>query len=259
MKGGISRDFKLKTFAGNLSDRRWSTEELLDEMSGYELDNPPGEKYSYSNLGYGLLAAVVERISGKSLGQNLEEQIFQPFGMRSKLLNGKEGVLGLADSFILIPQFILFGSRVLIPSLRSNAYLARGPSSIAASVDDMYDWDRGLKGFTEKYPDWSAKYFSGGSDHYKYGWETVDVQNSSGTFVRVLQHDGEDAGYMSSFYRVPETDSMAIFLWNTNGRHNAHPDEAALWRKLKSLLADLPAMPVDKYLPKIYRSNASLT
>jgi len=42
---------------------------------------PPGEKFAYSNVGYGLLGAVVETVSGSPFAQFCEAEIFRPLGM----------------------------------------------------------------------------------------------------------------------------------------------------------------------------------
>jgi len=42
---------------------------------------PPGERFDYSNLGYGILGEVVAHASGKSYGEFLNDEIFQPLGM----------------------------------------------------------------------------------------------------------------------------------------------------------------------------------
>lgn len=47
------------------------------------LDQEPGEKYSYSNLGYGLLGHLVEVISGLSLADYTRLRLFEPLGMTS--------------------------------------------------------------------------------------------------------------------------------------------------------------------------------
>jgi len=47
------------------------------------LDQAPGEKYSYSNLGYGLLGYLVESISGQSLADYTRLRLFEPLGMAS--------------------------------------------------------------------------------------------------------------------------------------------------------------------------------
>jgi CubicO group peptidase (beta-lactamase class C family) len=43
---------------------------------------PPGSQYRYSNSGYAVLAMVVEKASGKSFAQFLQENIFAPLGMK---------------------------------------------------------------------------------------------------------------------------------------------------------------------------------
>ncbi len=49
----------------------------------YRLLGPPGQFFSYSNEGFGLLGAVIERASGRTYESYLEEAIFRPAGMRS--------------------------------------------------------------------------------------------------------------------------------------------------------------------------------
>lgn len=41
----------------------------------------PGEKYQYSNLGYGILDYVISRLSGKSYPDFMREEVFLPLGM----------------------------------------------------------------------------------------------------------------------------------------------------------------------------------
>jgi hypothetical protein len=52
----------------------------------FALHAPPGRQYSYSNEGYNLLGAVIERVSGKPLAAFVHERILGPAGMsRSSL------------------------------------------------------------------------------------------------------------------------------------------------------------------------------
>jgi CubicO group peptidase (beta-lactamase class C family) len=60
-------------------------EQLMQFLSSekYRLLGPPGRFFSYSNEGFGLLGAVIERASGERYERFLEEEILRPAGMTS--------------------------------------------------------------------------------------------------------------------------------------------------------------------------------
>ena len=60
-------------------------EEMMEFLrtTPYRLLGPPGRYFSYSNEGFGLLGAVIERASGQSHESYLEEEVLRPAGMRS--------------------------------------------------------------------------------------------------------------------------------------------------------------------------------
>ncbi|MCI4352127.1 MAG: beta-lactamase family protein [Thermoplasmata archaeon] len=60
-------------------------EQMLEYLRStrYQLLGPPGRYFSYSNEAFGLLGAVIERVSGRHFEQFLEEEILGPAGMRS--------------------------------------------------------------------------------------------------------------------------------------------------------------------------------
>ena len=45
------------------------------------LVNPPGAVYEYSNLGYGVLSYLIERLSGRSFADFMRAEVFGPLGM----------------------------------------------------------------------------------------------------------------------------------------------------------------------------------
>jgi CubicO group peptidase (beta-lactamase class C family) len=74
---------------------------------------PPGEAYSYSNLGYLYLQAVIEELSGLTLEEAAREMVFEPLGMssssfinqaplKSRLANGHVGGTFLANFSVVI-------------------------------------------------------------------------------------------------------------------------------------------------------------
>src|SRR5262249_11836192 len=58
-----------------------SSGEFLEKLKKDPRESEPGERYRYSNGGYSLLAAIVERVSGKPFDKFMEERLFQPAGM----------------------------------------------------------------------------------------------------------------------------------------------------------------------------------
>ncbi|HTD98980.1 MAG TPA: serine hydrolase domain-containing protein [Mucilaginibacter sp.] len=56
---------------------------LFEYLKGCKLISKPGETYAYSNLSVGLLGTILEKISGKTFEQMVEEIICTPLGMKS--------------------------------------------------------------------------------------------------------------------------------------------------------------------------------
>jgi len=57
-------------------------ESLVKLFKDKPLEFKPGERYQYSNSNYNLLAYVVEKASGKTYGEFLQESIFRPLGLQ---------------------------------------------------------------------------------------------------------------------------------------------------------------------------------
>ncbi len=53
---------------------------------------PPGERYRYSNIGYGILGHLVEKVAGKPYADYMREDVFLPLGMRHSAENIPAGL-----------------------------------------------------------------------------------------------------------------------------------------------------------------------
>jgi uncharacterized protein YbbC (DUF1343 family)/CubicO group peptidase (beta-lactamase class C family) len=61
----------------------WEGKDTAYRMAFAETpDNPPGSRFSYSDINFIVLGALVERVSGESLDQYCERHIFSPLKMR---------------------------------------------------------------------------------------------------------------------------------------------------------------------------------
>ena len=55
-----------------------SVSEWVEQISGSELQARPGEQYSYSNVNYNLLGAIIEQVSGISFKEYMKQEILTP-------------------------------------------------------------------------------------------------------------------------------------------------------------------------------------
>jgi len=58
-----------------------SAEEVLRWVMGRPLDFDPGDRYAYSNIGYSLLARVVEKVDGRNYEEFVRDEILLPAGV----------------------------------------------------------------------------------------------------------------------------------------------------------------------------------
>ena len=64
----------------------WTPEKLLDFSRELQAAvGIPGKVFNYSDTGYILLGLIIEKITGKSFAQNLQDEIFRPLEMRELL------------------------------------------------------------------------------------------------------------------------------------------------------------------------------
>src|SRR6187551_3684361 len=61
--------------------RDYTEDELLKRAKEIPLAFQPGEKWSYSNLGFVTLGVIINKVTGKFYGDFLQERVFKPLGM----------------------------------------------------------------------------------------------------------------------------------------------------------------------------------
>ena len=111
---------------------------FLDSVVKAGPESAPGEKYRYSNAGYSLLAAIVEKLSGKPFETFLVENIFTPFGMRNTgypwepRMNKKLFATGYNKNHEAVP-------------VQTDFWAARGPGHLVTNVDDLLKWMRAFQ------------------------------------------------------------------------------------------------------------------
>ena len=172
----------------------------------------PGEKFQYSNIGYVLLAEIIERITGKSYAGYMSENIFQPLGMsHTKVFNllSKDEPNNRVYGFKR--KYFLFGKKQLSDLNRFDG--VAGDGGIYSSAYDLFIWHQALlSGVIIPLEEMSEAYQSGilSNDRktgYGFGW----FINNDGT----VEHAGGWQGFASYLYRHPEDGRLIVILDNT--------------------------------------------
>jgi len=199
---------------------------LLEQQSSGKF--APGSKWEYSNSGYAALAMIIEKVSGKSYGQFLQERIFVPLKMNNTLAyeKGKNEVPHRAYGHTQTD-----GTWHETDQSPTSAVL--GDGGLYSSIDDLAKWDRALGDHTllteaEMQPaltavqptDGPAKSPDGSSVSYGFGW-FVDPYKGH----KRMSHDGNTIGFRTTIQRFPDDKLTIIILAN---RSDADPQALAL-------------------------------
>ena len=122
---------------------RWredmNLETLFALFEDKPLDFPPGTLWSYSNSGYILLGAVIEKVTGKSYEEVVESELFAPLGMQdSRYGHQEEIVRGRVAGYVKGPE-----GWANAPYLSLTQPYAAG--SLMSTVDDLARWSDALE------------------------------------------------------------------------------------------------------------------
>ncbi len=190
----------------------YAQDEILKSSMDLPLLSPPGTKFSYSNLGFNLLAIIIEEASGKSYADFLRERIFQPLGMTATTVNDRYAVTpNRAQGLLWIDGRL----RVCQP-YSATRYM--GSASILSTVVDLAKWDASLDTdkiltATSRNQMWTtAKLLDGAATGYGFGWYTSSLKKHS-----YIHHNGAMNGFEANISRFPDDKLTVIVLVNQSG------------------------------------------
>ncbi len=118
-----------------------SREQMLDLITGFDLVFEPGTRNEYSNFGYYMLGVIIERVSGKSYDELLQEKICAPIGMENTLpdvtgVTYEKRAIGYHYNYFTGPE--------LAPHLDMS--FAFGCGHLLSNTQDLYRFDQALYG-----------------------------------------------------------------------------------------------------------------
>ena len=184
----------------------------------------PGEGYEYSNAGYSLLAAIVEKVSGQWYEAYLTEHVLKPAGMRETGYKAPGWAPArVAHGYRDGEDWGTILQRIQAPD--APYWMLRGNGGLHTTLGDMLAWHRSLDTDAVLSKEARAKYFKPyvaegprGHSFYAYGWAVG--KTSRGTSI--VQHNGGNGIYVAEFLRFPDEDAM-LFLTSTDAGMKATP------------------------------------
>jgi CubicO group peptidase (beta-lactamase class C family) len=167
------------------------------------LDFEPGAKFYYSNSNYILLGQIIEKVSGKSYADFLQENIFTPLAMTET---------GVDHASAILPQRAQ-GYESRPDGLQHTSYVSTtipyAAGFLYSTVGDLLKWERGL---------------FGGSVLSAASLKTMTTPNMGGygmgLFIKdsahhgVITHNGSIEGFDTSLNFYPDKQLTVIVLGN---------------------------------------------
>ena len=229
---GIPSYTSLPGFFQNVSRNPFTVDDFIKQYASGDLEFEPGTKFVYSNSGYFLLGAIIEKVTGKSYEQVLKERIFDPLGMKNSGYDHWGTILSRrATGYTRTPR-----GYETAPYLDMSLPYAAG--SLYSTVEDLFIWDQALYGDKVLSAQSRQMMFKPNLNNYGYGFVITKATLSPPTKleVPVIQHSGGINGFNTVIVRMVNDKRLIVLL--DNEEHGQNLDRIA--RGLMSVLYDQP-------------------
>lgn len=170
------------------------------------LDFPVGEKYSYSNSGYFFLGTIIEKVSGKTYADFLQENIFTPLNMKN---TGYDDPLRIINN--RASGYTKQGGQYLNAAYMDMS-VPGAAGAMYSTTGDLLLWDQSL--YTEQLVSKKSldEMFTPNKNGYGYGW---GIGNRFGK--QTISHGGAIFGFSTQISRFPTEKLTFIVLSNVQG------------------------------------------
>ncbi|WP_316792803.1 serine hydrolase domain-containing protein [Pedobacter frigoris] len=187
----------------------------------------PDNRFHYNNSNYMVLAAIIEKVTGKPYADYMMENIFKPAGMKNTHVYS-------TTVYPKIPVDVVGHDRTWRYSVAQNFLDGPvGDKGIYSTLHDLVLFDKSLKnGRLLKKASLDSAYKGrnkaiNGHFNYGYGWRIFDGDNGR----KVVYHTGWWHGFRHIYVRDVEKNIVIIFLGNLTNGSLLHLDE--LYKHMK--------------------------
>jgi D-alanyl-D-alanine carboxypeptidase len=191
---------------------------------------PPNTSGVYTDFNYDILADIVERVTGKNIGQWITETVIAPLKLRSTTYPIGTEVPGGLHGYGWNPATKRFDDKTLF-----NPPLAGAAGAVISNIADLHTFSRALcKGTLLKPQTFKEQMqgqpLAGTNANYGEGVATGDG---------VCGHSGTINGYSSDMYYFEKLDLSLVINVNRLDRNNESQSTAILGLVSKTILSAL--------------------
>lgn len=190
----------------------YTEDDLLKAAEAIPVAFAPGDKWSYSNLGYVLLGILIHKVTGQFYGDFLQGRIFQPLGMSTARIISEEDIIPNRAAGYRLVDGVIKNQEWVSPSLNTTA-----DGALYLTVLDMAKWDAAL--YTERLLKrssleqmWTPVRLNDGKvEPYGFGWSLGEVRGH-----RIIQHGGSWQGFRAYIARYVDQRLTVIVFANVD-------------------------------------------
>jgi len=205
-------------------DKEWSVEERLSYVLNDPPSNPPGEGWAYADSHYLLLGLIIEKVTGRTYYEVLEDMIIGPCNLENTFRSDTRSITGL------VPGYTNFAEKFYIPRkvLNNNKYafnlqMEWTGGGLASTASDLTLWacqlygGRVLKPETLKMMLTPAPYETPLFENARYGLGCF-IGETEG--VRYYGHTGFVPGYITYLQYLPDYNIALALQVNNDSSHD---------------------------------------
>jgi len=186
----------------------FTPQQIIKYFDYMPLEFKPGTKYNYSNSGYLLLAYIIQKVSGKSYHQFINENVINKAGLIHTLF---------ANEHTIVPNRVEGYTRDK-GFFENNEYqtvsMAFGCGDLLSTTEDLFIWNKALLSYKLISKALLQKAFTpyrlnnGAYTNYGYGWFIDSFE------IKRIHHEGQVSGFTAFEEYYPDKDVYISILTN---------------------------------------------
>lgn len=189
-------------------------QQIVKKISEYDLLFEPGTKFNYSNDGYRVLGAIIEKATSKPYEEMLEQFVLKPLFLTNT------GYM----SRTTIVEKLSVGYQKRITGMENAPFYEQSPASgMYSTIEDLYKYLQAVN--NDKLLSTKDKELIWGVSPYgnAYGWQVSDINIGSNKLHKIMT-EGTVYGFFARLVYFPNDNRTIVLLTNVRASKNYLPD-----------------------------------